>query len=77
MLGLLRALRIWRAVLTLLLLCESLRLFFGWKGNLTARSAPLAAAVAMLVPGVLGVLFFLLWQVSLYNAFQLVFSVEL
>ena len=50
-------------VLCLLVLCESLRIFFGWKGNLTARSAPLAVAVAMIVPGVLGVLFFLLWQV--------------
>ena len=50
-------------LLACLSLCEALRMFFGWKGNLTESAAATLVATLLLVPGVLGVLFFLIWQV--------------
>ena len=50
-------------LLTFLTLLESIRLFAGWKANLTENVGGMSLCVALYVPGILGVLYFLIWQV--------------
>ena len=54
-------------LLTFLTLLESIRLFTGWKANLTENVGGMSLCVALYVPGILGVLYFLIWQVSFEN----------
>ena len=43
--------------------CEAVRIFFSWKGNLTESASSVIAALVLCVPGVFGVIYFLVWQV--------------
>lgn len=51
-------------LLILVLLCctESSRIFMGRKGNLTEKTFPVLASIALCVPSVLGTIYFLIWQ---------------
>jgi hypothetical protein len=50
-------------LLLFLVLLESVRIFTGWKANLTENVGGMGLCVALFVPGILGVLYFLVWQV--------------
>ncbi|PSN39924.1 Transmembrane protein 216 [Blattella germanica] len=50
-------------ILLVFLCCvESMRIFLGRKGNLTERSFSVLMSIALTVPSVFGVLYFLIWQ---------------
>lgn len=51
-------------LLSFLALLESIRLFSGWKANLTENVAGMGLSVTLFIPGILGVLYFLIWQAS-------------
>ena len=50
-------------LLVFLALIEATRIFTGWKANLTENVGGMGLCVALFVPGILGVLYFLIWQV--------------
>ena len=50
-------------LLLFLILVESIRLFAGWKSNLTENAGGMSISVMLFIPGILGVLYFLIWQV--------------
>ena len=50
-------------ILCALAACEGLRFFFSWKGNLTEQAMTMVLALVLMIPGVLGVTFYLIWQV--------------
>ncbi len=50
-------------LLALLIVMETLRIFFGWKSNLTESMAEMLLSIGLFVLGVLGVLYILIWQV--------------
>ena len=52
-------------LLVFLALIEATRIFTGWKANLTENVGGMGLCVALFVPGILGVLYFLIWQVIL------------
>ncbi len=45
-------------------MCEALRIFFAKKGNLTESATDTGISILLLVPAVLGVVFFMVWQVQ-------------
>ena len=53
-------------LLVFLALIEATRIFTGWKANLTENVGGMGLCVALFVPGILGVLYFLIWQVIQY-----------
>ena len=55
-------------LLIFLVLLETTRIFTGWKANLTENVGGMGLCVALFVPGILGVLYFLIWQVK-HNIF--------
>lgn len=50
-------------LLLFLTLLEFTRIFTGWKANLTENIGGMGICIALFVPGILGVLYFLIWQV--------------
>lgn len=52
-------------LLAFLVLLEFTRIFTGWKANLTESVGGMGICVALYVPGILGVLYFLIWQVNI------------
>ena len=50
-------------LLGLLVVIETVRIFFGWKANLTESLAEMALSIGLFVLGVLGVVYVLIWQV--------------
>ena len=50
-------------LLLFLIFVESIRLFAGWKSNLTENAGGMSISVMLFIPGILGVLYFLIWQV--------------
>ena len=50
-------------LLALLIVMETLRIFFGWKSNLTESMAEMLLSIGLFVLGVLGVVYILIWQV--------------
>jgi hypothetical protein len=52
-------------LLGLLVVMETLRIFFGWKSNLTESLPEMALSIGLFVLGVLGVLYLLIWQVKI------------
>lgn len=64
-------------LLAFLVLLEFTRIFTGWKANLTESVGGMGICVALYVPGILGVLYFLIWQVSrLYISTKLSISIK-
>ena len=53
-------------LLVFLILVESIRLFAGWKSNLTENAGGMSISVMLFIPGILGVLYFLIWQVCFF-----------
>lgn len=51
-------------IIILLILVESARIFAGWKGNLTENVGSMILSLALIIPGILGVVYFLVWQVG-------------
>ena len=49
-------------ILSFLALLEVTRIFTGWKANLTENVGGMGLCVGLYVPGILGVLYFLVWQ---------------
>jgi hypothetical protein len=56
-------------LLGLLVVMETLRIFFGWKSNLTESLPEMALSIGLFVLGVLGVLYLLIWQVKTIEGF--------
>ena len=54
-------------LLGLLVVMETLRIFFGWKSNLTESLPEMALSIGLFVLGVLGVLYLLIWQVKILH----------
>lgn len=50
-------------LLLFLVILESIRIFAGWKANLTENVGGMGLSVILFIPGILGVLYFLIWQV--------------
>ena len=50
-------------ILSFLTMLEITRIFTGWKANLTENVGGMSLCVGLYIPGILGVLYFLVWQV--------------
>ena len=57
-------------ILTFLTLIEITRIFTGWKANLTENVGGMGLCVGLYIPGILGVLYFLVWQVWKVNIYN-------
>ena len=51
------------SILVSLALVEALRIVNGWKANLTEDTTFMAISILLFIPGMLGIIYFLLWQV--------------
>ena len=51
------------SILVFLALVEALRIVNGWKANLTEDTTFMAISILLFIPGMLGIIYFLLWQV--------------
>ncbi|NXP05855.1 TMM80 protein, partial [Thinocorus orbignyianus] len=56
------------ALLLIMAVLEVLRLYLGWKGNLTEEEAPLGLSLALTVGSVALSVYFLLWQTYVLRA---------
>jgi len=50
------------SILVFLALVEALRIVNGWKANLTEDTTFMAISILLFIPGMLGIIYFLLWQ---------------
>lgn len=54
-------------LLAFLAIVEALRIYNGWRANLTENTKVMAMSVVLLIPGVLGIIYFLIWQVITFS----------
>ena len=57
------------SILLFLAIVEGLRIINGWKANLTEDKTYMGLSILLFIPGILGIIYFLLWQggVSLHE----------
>ena len=62
------------SILVFLAIVEGLRIINGWKANLTENTTYMGLSIILFIPGILGIIYFLLWQVvykySQYNFYK-------
>ena len=51
------------SILVFLAIVEGLRIINGWKANLTENITYMGLSIVLFIPGILGIIYFLLWQV--------------
>nr|XP_040583514.1 transmembrane protein 216-like [Lepeophtheirus salmonis] len=64
-------------ILVLTGLLETLRIFTGWKGNLVQNVYLIGISIVLIVPGILGVLYIMLWQIYVVKLEVILCSVQL
>ncbi|XP_023347316.1 transmembrane protein 216 [Eurytemora carolleeae] len=64
-------------LLVLLVLVEISRISSGWKGNLTENSGSMIISTVLIIPSVLAVLYFLLWQTYVLRLEVIMCAVQL